>query len=139
MRYSHIRESILHFVQESKIHPTTNMVHKQILKHIPNVSHVTIYRNLEKLVKMNKISIVNRKSPGRYCGNTNSHGHFYCNKCYCPQFRKISYLHKTNIWTWFMNLGLGMLPGPWLPWQCSSCCFWENSLECPQTYGRCVP
>ena len=81
MRYSYIRESILHIVQESKIHPTTDMVHKEILKQIPNVSHVTIYRNLEKLVKMNKISVVNRKSPGRYCGNTKSHGHFYCIKC----------------------------------------------------------
>ena len=55
MRYSKQREAILRVVNASNVHPTAEMVYREVKKEIPNISLGTVYRNLNALADASQI------------------------------------------------------------------------------------
>ena len=48
LKYSRQRESIKHFLAETKEHPTADTVYLHVKKQFPNISLGTVYRNLKR-------------------------------------------------------------------------------------------
>lgn len=82
MKYSKQRDLILTYVQNSKSHPTAEMVYSDIKKEIPNISLGTVYRNLNQLCEHNLLrKIVVPNKVDRFDNVYHHHGHLYCNEC----------------------------------------------------------
>ncbi len=81
MRYSFHRESVLSIVKESKRHLTVDSIHRKLKKLIPNVSKMTIYRNLNQLSDSGKILEFYVDHTIHYCGTETNHLHFACVCC----------------------------------------------------------
>ncbi|NLM63510.1 MAG: transcriptional repressor [Mollicutes bacterium] len=82
MKYSKQRELILTYVQNTKTHPTAEMVYNNVRQKIPNISLGTVYRNLNQLCEYNlirKISTPNKID--RFDNVYDNHGHLYCHEC----------------------------------------------------------
>jgi Fur family peroxide stress response transcriptional regulator len=76
------RKTILDVLKNTTSHPTADWIYEQVKKEIPNVSLGTIYRNLNLLAEMNKITVINyANDQSHYDGNTEVHYHFRCNNC----------------------------------------------------------
>lgn len=92
MRNTKQKNLILDIVNKSHNHPTANEIYKECLQTIPNISLGTVYRNLNKLVKLGyvqKIEVINNIV--RFDKPT-SHDHFICINC-----SKIIDLKRSNI------------------------------------------
>ena len=81
MRYSFQREHILQILRKSTKHYSVEQVHKELLKEIPNVSLMTVYRNLTLLAKKGDIIPLHINNAVHYCGNTKQHNHLECLDC----------------------------------------------------------
>ncbi len=76
------RKTILRVLKHTKIHPTADWIYEAVKKEIPNISLGTVYRNLNVLAEMGKISVLDFGSTySRYDGNPANHYHFICEKC----------------------------------------------------------
>ncbi|MGM0444945.1 MAG: Fur family transcriptional regulator [Bacillota bacterium] len=76
------RKTILNVLKNTTSHPTADWIYEQVKKEIPNVSLGTIYRNLNLLSEMGKITVINyANDQSHYDGNTEGHYHFRCNQC----------------------------------------------------------
>ena len=70
--------AILEFLEKTKIHPSAEMVFKEIKSKYPRITLSTIYNTLETFAEkkiINKVFTLEGKS--RYDGNTEDHHHFY--------------------------------------------------------------
>ena len=56
-------------------------MHKELLKEIPNVSLMTVYRNLTLLAKKGDIIPLHINNAVHYCGDVNPHYHLECLNC----------------------------------------------------------
>ena len=76
------RNAILTYLQETKDHPSAEMVFQHLKPEIPDLSLGTVYRNLSMF--KDKGQIISLGSVGgveRFDGNTNPHVHFICTDC----------------------------------------------------------
>lgn len=81
-KYSRQRESILHYLHNTKEHPTADTIYLHVQKILPSISLGTVYRNLSQLEKHGEIQKLSSISGNdRYDGNPNPHYHFICNDC----------------------------------------------------------
>ena len=88
LRYKNIkvtpqRIAIINFLEENKIHPTAEIIFKNIVKDYPSISLATIYNTLDKLIEINEISKLKISNDNKvnYENNLIPHHHFYCKKC----------------------------------------------------------
>lgn len=82
LKYSRQRESIQHYLNVHRTHPTAETVYSDIKKDFPNISLGTVYRNLNLLADMGEIlRLSDGNGPDRYDGNTSPHYHFTCTCC----------------------------------------------------------
>ncbi len=81
MRYSYQRETIESTVKSVKTHPTAQEVYEMVQDKIPNISLGTVYRNLQQLVKHEKLLEVSINGVSHFDGDLSVHQHFYCSTC----------------------------------------------------------
>ncbi len=81
-RNSKQRSRVLQAVQNSGIHPTAEYIFDQVRKEDPNISLGTVYRNLDILCKLGKLSRVGRPDgPEAFDRNPTPHYHLCCTHC----------------------------------------------------------
>ncbi|MBI4127737.1 MAG: transcriptional repressor [Parcubacteria group bacterium] len=77
------RFTILDFVRRMTIHPTAEMVYKEVSKVLPRMSFTTVYRNLRYLTAHGFVATRSfEDGVDRFEGNLSEHGHFFCQKCW---------------------------------------------------------
>lgn len=82
LKYSRQRESIKHFLAETKEHPTADTVYLHVKKQFPNISLGTVYRNLNLLTDLGEaIKIPTPDGGDRFDGCVTPHNHFLCTRC----------------------------------------------------------
>ena len=82
LKYSRQRESIKHFLAETKDHPTADTVYLHVKKQFPNISLGTVYRNLNLLTDLGEAVKISTPNGGdRFDGRLEPHNHFLCTKC----------------------------------------------------------
>ncbi len=82
LKYSRQRESIKHFLAETKEHPTADTVYLHVKKQFPNISLGTVYRNLNLLTDLGEAVKISTPDGGdRFDGRLEPHNHFLCTKC----------------------------------------------------------
>ena len=82
LKYSRQRESIKHFLAETKEHPTADTVYLHVKKQFPNISLGTVYRNLNLLTDLGEAVKISTPNGGdRFDGRLEPHNHFLCTKC----------------------------------------------------------
>ncbi len=82
MKYSRKREMVLEAVRQSALHPTADMVYRQVRKQDPSISLATVYRNLNQLVENHVIRRI--AVPGdsdHFDYSMMYHEHMVCTKC----------------------------------------------------------
>ena len=79
---SYQRLRIMDFLINNKIHPTVDIIYKELVKDIPTLSKTTVYNTLNLFIEKNVIHSVNiENNEVRYDADTSFHGHFKCEKC----------------------------------------------------------
>jgi Fe2+ or Zn2+ uptake regulation protein len=76
------RIKILEYLHKNRIHPTVDVIYKNLINDIPTLSKTTIYNTLKAFVDkglITELSIFENES--RYDINTHSHIHFRCDNC----------------------------------------------------------
>lgn len=82
MRYSKQRNLVYEIVLKSMDHPTAEVIYQRARYELPNISLGTVYRNLNELVKLNKIRKINiQDGSDRFDITLEPHMHFYCQYC----------------------------------------------------------
>ena len=82
LKYSRQRESIKHFLAETKEHPTADTVYLHVKKQFPNISLGTVYRNLNLLTDLGEAVKISTPDGGdRFDGRLEPRNHFLCTKC----------------------------------------------------------
>ncbi len=76
------RLEILKFLDENRIHPTVEIIYKELKEKNPALSKTTVYNSVDILKDHGLIqSITICGSEHRYDFKHNMHHHFLCNKC----------------------------------------------------------
>ena len=79
-RFSYRRERIYQAVEESREHPTAEMVYQQLKLEMPRLSMGTVYRNLQQMAREGRL--VELDGPvARFDAVTRPHTHFRCRTC----------------------------------------------------------
>lgn len=74
--------AVLAAVQAERNHPTAQEVYSRVQRRLPRVSRGTVYRNLSKLHRQQRIRIVHlADQPARYDAVVEDHDHFVCAAC----------------------------------------------------------
>lgn len=76
------RKLILKMLENTKEHPTAEVIYFAVKKELPNISLGTIYRNLNILKQQGTIKEI--KTSGKrthYDADVSFHSHFICQKC----------------------------------------------------------
>ena len=81
MKYSHQKQTLIGILQNSEKHYSTEQIHNKLKKVIPNVSLMTVYRNLNKLVKEGVVLPFHIDNVMHFCGNNKQHFHMHCVAC----------------------------------------------------------
>ena len=82
MKYSRQRESIRHYLAETREHPTADEVYMHVRKDFPNISLGTVYRNLNLLTDIGEaVKIATPNGGDRFDGRVEPHNHFLCTRC----------------------------------------------------------
>lgn len=77
------RNAILAYLQQTKAHPSADMVYDHLKKEIPDLSLGTVYRNLALFRQQGAvISVGTVDGVERFDGNTAPHVHFICTGCH---------------------------------------------------------
>ena len=92
MRHSIAKEAIKDLLKKNHDHPSAEEIHKRLLKLVPGISLMTVYRNLEKFIKKGKCLSFYADGSMRFCWNTKDHFHFFCVGC-----NKIKLKHNSNL------------------------------------------
>jgi len=82
MKRSKQRDAILDVLCSTDTHPTADQIYDEVRKVMPNISHGTVYRNLNLLAENNeiiKIGVIGEQC--RYDGRISPHNHFVCKCC----------------------------------------------------------
>ncbi|NMB07535.1 MAG: transcriptional repressor [Tissierellia bacterium] len=79
---STIRIKVLEFLLNNRIHPTVDEIYKSLIEDIPTLSKTSIYNTLDLFSEKGVVKILALcEKELRYDIDTNSHGHFKCEKC----------------------------------------------------------
>lgn len=82
LRLTPQRDLLLHALSDTVGHPTADELVRQVRKVLPTVSHATVYRNLQELVREGLIRTLDRAgSAVQFEVNPDEHHHFICRKC----------------------------------------------------------
>ena len=76
------REAIYDYLQNTKTHPTAEMIYKKLVDRFPHISPATIYNNLNLLCEHGVIKTINpRDRIQHFDVNLARHDHFICDAC----------------------------------------------------------
>jgi Fe2+ or Zn2+ uptake regulation protein len=76
------RTILLRVLSQTRTHPTADEVCRKVRRYLPSVSHATVYRNLQELVRARLIATLERAGAAvQYDANPDDHHHFVCTKC----------------------------------------------------------
>lgn len=76
------RLKIFHFLMNSHIHPTVEIIYSALVDEIPTLSKTTVYNTLKLFQEKGIVNIVNiEDNQVRYDWDTTFHGHFKCSVC----------------------------------------------------------
>ena len=76
------RDVLLHVLSETMGHPTADDLVKKVRKVLPTVSHATVYRNVQELVRAGLIGTLERSGAAvQFEMNPDHHHHFMCRRC----------------------------------------------------------
>jgi len=76
------RDVLLRALSETKGHPTADDLVKKVRNVLPTVSHATVYRNVQELVRAGLIGTLERSGAAvQFEINPDHHHHFMCRRC----------------------------------------------------------
>jgi Fe2+ or Zn2+ uptake regulation protein len=82
LRMTPQRVMLLRVLSQTRTHPTADEVYRRVRRHLPSVSHATVYRNLQELVRARLIATLERAGAAvQYDANPDDHHHFVCSQC----------------------------------------------------------
>jgi Fe2+ or Zn2+ uptake regulation protein len=82
LRLTPQREVLLRVLSETMGHPTADDMVQRVRKVLPTVSHATVYRNLQELVREGLIRTLEVAGTAvQFEVNPDDHHHFVCHKC----------------------------------------------------------
>ena len=82
LRLTPQRDMLLRVLSSSVGHPTADELVRKVRKGLPSVSHATVYRNVQELVRAGLVGILERSSGAvQYEINPEHHHHFVCRGC----------------------------------------------------------
>jgi Fur family peroxide stress response transcriptional regulator len=82
LRLTPQRDVLLRALSETKGHPTADDLFKKVRKVLPTVSHATVYRNVQELVRAGLIGTLERSGAAvQFEINPDHHHHFMCQRC----------------------------------------------------------
>ena len=82
LRLTPQRDVLLHALSETTGHPTADDLVKKVRKVLPTVSHATVYRNVQELVRAGLIGTLARSGGAvQFEINPDYHHHFICQRC----------------------------------------------------------
>ena len=82
LRMTPQRQALLKLLSRTRTHPTADELFRQVRRRLPSVSHATVYRNLQELVRARLITTLERAGgPVQYDANPDDHHHFVCTRC----------------------------------------------------------
>ncbi len=68
-------------VKDDKSHPTADQVYDRVRRQLPNISLGTVYRNLQKLVALEKLQVLMLGRSQHFDPLVQRHQHFICESC----------------------------------------------------------
>ena len=82
LRLTPQRDVLLRALSETSGHPTADDLVKKVRKVLPTVSHATVYRNVQELVRAGLIGTLERSGAAvQFEINPDHHHHFMCERC----------------------------------------------------------
>lgn len=82
LRMTPQRVMLLRVLSRTRTHPTAAELYRRVRRHLPSVSHATVYRNLQELVRARLIATLERAGAAvQYDVNPDDHHHFVCTRC----------------------------------------------------------
>jgi Fe2+ or Zn2+ uptake regulation protein len=82
LRMTPQRDVLLRLLSQTRTHPTADELLRRVRRRLPSVSHATVYRNLQELVRARLIATLERAGgPVQYDANPDDHHHFVCRRC----------------------------------------------------------
>jgi Fur family peroxide stress response transcriptional regulator len=82
LRLTPQREVLLRALSETTGHPTADDLVKRVRKVLPTVSHATVYRNVQELLRAGLIGTLERSGASvQFEINPEHHHHFVCRRC----------------------------------------------------------
>jgi Fe2+ or Zn2+ uptake regulation protein len=82
LRITPQRDVLLHALSQTMGHPTADELVRKVRKVLPSVSHATVYRNVQELVRAGMIRTLERAGASvQFEINPDEHHHFVCRTC----------------------------------------------------------
>ena len=82
LRLTPQREVLIRVLSEAMGHPTADELVRQVREVLPTVSHATVYRNLQELVREGLLRTLDMAGAAvQFEINPDEHHHFVCRKC----------------------------------------------------------
>ena len=82
LRMTPQREVLLRALSETAGHPTADELVRRVREVLPSVSHATVYRNVQELVRAGLIGMLERAGGAvQFEVNPDNHHHFVCRNC----------------------------------------------------------
>jgi Fe2+ or Zn2+ uptake regulation protein len=82
LRLTPQRMELLRVLSETTRHPTADDLYRHVKGILPSVTHATVHRNLQELVKAGLIATLERTGrPTQYDPTVDDHHHFVCREC----------------------------------------------------------
>jgi Fe2+ or Zn2+ uptake regulation protein len=82
LRLTPQRDMLLRVLSEMTGHPTADDLVQKVRAVLPSVSHATVYRNLQELVRAGLLGMLERAGGAvQFEINPDDHHHFVCRKC----------------------------------------------------------
>ena len=81
-RFTSQRRQVYDVLLQKLDHPTAEDVFIRAKRHMPDISHATVYNCLDALVQCGLVRLVQlERGATRYCPNMEEHCHYYCDEC----------------------------------------------------------
>ena len=82
LRLTPQRDVLLRALSQTSGHPTADELVKKVRNVLPTVSHATVYRNVQELVRAGLIGTLERSGAAvQFEVNPDHHHHFMCRRC----------------------------------------------------------
>ena len=82
LRLTPQRDTLLRVLSSTTGHPTADDLVRRVREVLPSVSHATVYRNVQELVRAGLLGMLERAGGAvQFDVNPDDHHHFVCRKC----------------------------------------------------------